>query len=38
MNIPKGLEVKSDTEWVLKVKNNMYRNCQEGRVWNKFLV
>ena len=38
MNIPIVIEIQSDTEWVIKVKNNIYRKCQSGIVWNKFIV
>ena len=38
MKIPKGIEIHSDTEWVLKVNQNIYRQHQEGRVLNDFLV
>ena len=38
MNITKGIEVKSDTEWVLNVKKNIYGQSQADRVWNKFIV
>ena len=37
MKIPKGIELQSDSEWVLKVKNNVYWQLQKSRVWNKFL-
>ena len=36
MNIPKGIEVQSGTKWLLITKENIYRQCQAGRVWNKF--
>ena len=35
MNTPKGIEVQSDTEWVLKDKDNIYGKYQTGRVRNK---
>ena len=38
MNIPKFIELNIGTEWVLKVKNNIYVKIQAGRVWNKFLL
>ena len=38
IEITKGIEVKIDTEWVLKVKKNIHGNCQAGIVWNKLLV
>ena len=38
MKIQKCIEVHSDTEWLLKVKKNIYGQWQAGRVWNKFLL
>ena len=38
MNIPKGIEVQSDTNWFLMFKKNIYGQRQAFRVWNKFLV
>ena len=38
MKTPIGIEVQSDSDWVLKVKNNMYGQHQPGIVWNKPLV
>ena len=38
MKITKGIEVHSDTDWVLNVKNNIHKQRQAGRLWNKFLV
>ena len=38
MNTPKGIEVRSDTRWLIKVNKNIYGQLQEGIVWNKFLV
>ena len=36
--IQKFIEVQSDTEWVIKINRNIYRQRQEGRVWNKLLL
>ena len=38
MNIPKVIVVKSETYWVLNIKNNIYGKSQKGIVRNKFLV
>ena len=38
MNTRKVIKVNSDTEWVLKVKINIYGKRQAGRVWNKLPV
>ena len=38
MKIPNVIEVQSDTEWVLKVKNIIYEKRQASIVWNKFLM
>ena len=38
MNTPKGIEVRSDTRWLIKVNNNIYGQRQAGRVWNEFLM
>ena len=38
LNIPIVIEIQSDTEWVIKVNNNIYSKCQSGIVWNKLLV
>ena len=35
---PKGIKLHIESDWVLKVKNNIYRQRQAGRVWNKFLM
>ena len=35
MNILKGIEVNSDTKWVIKVNNNICRKHQAGRVREK---
>ena len=38
MKITKGIEVHSDTKWVLNPNNNIYGKNQVGRVWHKSLV
>ena len=38
MNNPKGVELHSDTEWVIKRNKNIYGQSQAGRILNKFLV
>ena len=38
MKIPKGIEVQSHTEWVLKENKNIYRQRQADTVWNKLIV
>ena len=38
MKIQKIMDVHSDTEWVIKSNKNIYKHCQENRVWNKLLV
>ena len=38
MNIPKGIEVQIEIEWLLKSKKKAYGQHQPGRVWNKLLV
>ena len=38
MNITKGIEVQSDTEWLIKFKKNIYGQCQSVRLYNNFLV
>ena len=38
MKIPKGIQVNSSTEYVLKVERNLYGQKQAGRVWNQHLV
>ena len=38
MKIPKGIQVDSSTEYVLKVERNLYGQKQAGRVWNQHLV
>ena len=38
MKIPKGIQVDSSTEYVLKVEQNLYGQKQAGRVWNQHLV
>ena len=38
MKIPKGIQVNSSTEYVLKVERNLYGQRQAGRVWNQHLV
>ena len=35
MKISKGIELQSDTKWVLNTKKNIYRQCKAGRVLNK---
>ena len=32
MNTPKGIEVRSDTRWLIKVNKNIYGQLQEGIV------
>ena len=38
MKLPKGFEVDSDEEYVLKLTKNLYGMKQAGRVWNQHLV
>ena len=38
MKTQKGIELNIESDWVLKINNNMYRQRQAGRVWNKFLM
>jgi hypothetical protein len=38
MSIPKGFEVESDEEYVLKLKKNLFGQRQAGQVWNKHLI
>ena len=38
MKILKVVELHSDTEWVLKVNNNIFGQWQTEKLWNKFLV
>ena len=38
MKIPKGIQIDTEGDWVLKVKRNIYGQRQAGRVWNLYLV
>jgi Reverse transcriptase (RNA-dependent DNA polymerase) len=38
MKIPRGIKVESETEYALKVEQNLYGQKQTGRVWNLHLV
>ena len=38
MKIPMGIQVSAIGKFCLRVKKNIYGQCQAGRVWNLFLV